>query len=78
MDNKMLHMVTFVLLAIGGLNWLLVVIGWDLEKFLGGIPYLMEVVYVLVGLSAIYQIATHKHSCKECEMDAPTGAPTGM
>lgn len=64
--NDKLHMATFILLIIGGLNWLLYAIGWDLGQFLGNVPYLMETIYILVGLSAIYEAATHKGRCKAC------------
>lgn len=66
-------MVTFILLVVGGLNWLLVGLGgfmgsdWNLVKMLlGSWPMLEWVVYILVGLSAVYEIATHKKNCKEC------------
>lgn len=47
---------TFILLVIGGLNWGLtgVISGWDLANFLGAT--LAMIVYILIGLSAIYQI----------------------
>jgi uncharacterized membrane protein YuzA (DUF378 family) len=32
----------------------------------GGVPVLEELVYVLVGLSAIYEIVTHKKHCTMC------------
>ena len=63
---KYLHIVAFLLLAIGGLNWLGVgimetnyleeVVSMDIAK----------IVYILVGLSAIYELATHKQSCNMC------------
>ena len=60
-----LHKVTFLLLVIGGLNWLLAVFGWDIATW--GLPMrLVQLVYVLVGLSAIYELASHKKLCKEC------------
>lgn len=54
-----------VLVIIGGLNWGLVgLFSFDLvEAILGSIPVLQRIVYVLVGLSAlymIYHIATKK------------------
>ena len=61
---KALHMIAFVLLVIGGLNWLLVAFGYNLVAMLGGT--IANIVYVLVGLSAIYLAATHKGDCKVC------------
>ncbi len=68
-----LHMVTFILLIVGGLNWLLRVFGWDLEG-LGLSMTIDKIIYLLVGLSAIYEIVTHKGRCKECK---PDGAAMG-
>jgi len=65
---KMLHMVAFLLLAVGGLNWGLV----GLLKFnlvsavLGGMPALEMLVYILVGVSAAWLLVTHKGECKVC------------
>lgn len=65
---KNMHMVTFLLLIIGGLNWLLVgLFGWDIGEIFGGQTALLSrIVYVLVGLSAIYEVAIHKKDCKMC------------
>jgi uncharacterized protein len=53
---KTLDIITFVLLIIGGLNWgLLGLFSFDLVTFVfGEISPLNRVVYVLVGLSALY------------------------
>jgi len=61
-------MVTFILLIVGGLNWLLVgLFNWDISQVLGGMSSgLSKLVYILVGLSAVYEIATHKQNCKNC------------
>lgn len=63
---KMLHMVAFVLVIIGGLNWLWVGMlgGMGVGDFLGA--SLAQAVYVLVGLSAVYLIVFHKKDCKMC------------
>ena len=65
---KSLHMVTFLLLAIGGLNWGLIgLFDFDLvQALLGSSPVLVRLVYVLVGLSAVYEFVSHKNCCKEC------------
>lgn len=66
--NKGLHMVTFILLVVGGLNWLLQgLFDWEIGSIFGGMDALISrIIYVLVGVSAVYQIATHKASCREC------------
>jgi hypothetical protein len=63
-------MVTFLLLVVGGLNWLLfAVMGWDISHFLGGMDSMIaRAIYVLVGLSAIFELVTHKSKCKDCSV----------
>jgi uncharacterized protein len=54
---KTLNLVSLVLLIVGGLNWLLVgLFEWDLVGGLfGGMDSpIAKVVYILVGLAAIY------------------------
>ena len=69
---KELHKATYLLLVIGGLNWLLAVGGWDIGNWFGGIdPTILKIIYVLVGLSAIYEIAIHKKICRFCN---PSGS----
>lgn len=72
-----LHTITFILLVVGGLNWLLVgLFNWELgTNLLGGMDSLVsKIVYILVGLSAVIEILTHKKNCKNCagnKMSAP-------
>ncbi|MEK7193668.1 MAG: DUF378 domain-containing protein [Patescibacteria group bacterium] len=71
---KNLHKLTFILLIIGGLNWLLIGLGgsdWNLiEKLAGqGTPISM-IIYILVGLSAVVEIVKHKSNCKWCGTSA--------
>lgn len=65
---RMLHMVAFLLLVVGGLNWGLVgLFKFNLVNSLfGGMPALEMLIYVLVGASAVYLLATHKGDCKVC------------
>lgn len=65
---KMLHMVAFVLLVVGGLNWgLYGLFNYNLvESLLGAGSGLTMLVYVLVGVSAVWVGATHKGDCKIC------------
>ena len=65
---KALHMVSFTLLIVGGLNWGL----WALfnlnlvNAVLGSWPMVEKIVYILVGVSAVYIAATHMNDCKIC------------
>jgi len=63
---KALHMATFILLVVGGLNWGLEVLGWGIGSWPFIPSALASVIYVLVALSAIYEIFTHKSNCKQC------------
>lgn len=68
MNMKTLHMVAYVLLWVGGLNWGLVgLLDLNLVTMVfGDWPMLVQLVYVLVGLSAVYSLATHMGDCKVC------------
>jgi len=63
--NKGLHMVTWILVMIGGLNWLFVGFGYNVVGMIFGMM-IANVIYILVGLSAIYEIVIHKGICKMC------------
>ena len=67
----MVHMVAFLLLVVGGINWLLIgAFDFNLvAKIFGNWPTLVSIIYVLVGLSAVYELITHKSSCKMCSID---------
>ncbi|MEK7176004.1 MAG: DUF378 domain-containing protein [Patescibacteria group bacterium] len=59
-----IHIITFILLIIGGLNWGLEVLGYGLGNYLPA--GLMTLVYALVGLSALYEVFSHKRFCRNC------------
>lgn len=66
-------MIAWILVIIGGLNWGLIGIGmlaganWDvIGMILGSVPTLEAVVYILVGLSAVYEVVTHRKNCRQC------------
>lgn len=70
---KSLHMVAFLLMVVGALNWGLVGLGgffggnWNLvNMLLGSWPMVEWLVYVLVGVSAVYELVSHKGMCKMC------------
>ncbi len=71
---KMLHKIAFILLVIGGLNWLLIgLFNWGVADLVG-YP-IAKTIYILVGLSTLVVIFTHKKTCKECEAPAmPTNS----
>jgi len=72
---KATHMVAWILVMIGGLNWGLVGLGWVVgggadwnvvHMILGSWPTVEGIVYILVGLSAVYEVVMHKKNCKVC------------
>ena len=76
---KALHIISFILVIIGGLNWGLVGLGgfmgsdWNVvHMILGFSPTIEWLVYLLVGLGAIVLLATHKKDCRTCSA-APMG-----
>jgi len=61
---KNLHKITHILLIIGGLNWLLIgLFDWGVSEILG--TTIAKVVYILVGLAAVYELVTIK-DCACC------------
>ena len=68
MDKKTMHIVAFTLAMVGALNWGLVgLFSFNLVNMLfGSWPTVERVVYILVGLSAVYVFVTHKEDCKIC------------
>lgn len=71
---KALHMLSVLLLVVGGLNWGLVGLGgfmggdWNVvHMILGSWPVVEWAVYVLVGLSAVWLVVTHKKDCMMCK-----------
>jgi uncharacterized protein len=70
---KIIHKIASVLVWVGALNWGLVGLSsffgqnWNLVALLlGSMPSVENLIYVLVGVSALYVVVTHKGSCKEC------------
>lgn len=53
--DNMIETVAMALLVIGGLNWGLTALGYNIvAMLLGTVPLLEKAVYLLVGLSALY------------------------
>ncbi len=70
---KAMHMITWILIIIGGLNWGLVGLGafaganWNVvNMILGSWPQVEWLVYVLVGLSALWELVMHRKTCRMC------------
>lgn len=65
---NILHMATFTLAMVGGLNWGLVgLFDFNLvSTLLGAGSMLEQAAYVLVGVAAVYVLVTHRNDCKIC------------
>lgn len=64
---KALHLLTVILLVVGGLNWGLTAFDRNVVEMLLGVGTVAtKTVYVLVGLAALYEIVTHKGNCRAC------------
>lgn len=70
---KVLHMIAFILVVVGGIQWGLIGLSgfvggnWDvLGMVLGSMPAVLWTVYILVGLSALWLAITHKGDCRTC------------
>lgn len=72
---KSLHMVAWILVVVGGINWGLEGVGMLTDNSLnlvnmlvGNWPMVEALVYLLVGVSAVYVLLTHKKDCRECSV----------
>lgn len=77
-------MITFLLMAVGGLNWGLVGLGalingdagWNVVHMvlmvLGSSMQLEAIVYLLVGLATVWELIGHPKMCKMCKGNGAT------
>jgi uncharacterized membrane protein YuzA (DUF378 family) len=72
---KVLHIIAHILLWVGGINWGLVGLAmlvspssnWNVvHLLLGTWPTVEAIVYVLVGLAALWALVGHRKDCKMC------------
>lgn len=72
---KILNLTTLILLIVGGLNWGLVgLFNFDLVAALFGEGSLLSrIVYILVGLSAVWQLVPLTSALSSGEMAAERG-----
>ncbi|OGY89363.1 MAG: hypothetical protein A2927_02095 [Candidatus Komeilibacteria bacterium RIFCSPLOWO2_01_FULL_45_10] len=63
----------FALLIIGGLNWGLVgLFNFDVvAAIFGAMSTVTKIIYVLVGLAALYKLFFCKHCCKDMPENKP-------
>lgn len=65
---KALHMLTFILTILGAVNWGLVgLINLNLVSLLfSSMPGVEQLIYILIGASAVFIAVTHMSDCKMC------------
>ncbi len=55
-EKNVVDMIAGILLIIGGINWGLAIFGANLVTLIFRVGWLINIVYALVGLSALYMI----------------------
>ena len=70
---KGLHMVTFLILVAGGLNWFLEAFGYGIGIYVS--ETVAQIIYIIIGLSAVFELATHKGNCKACSASGTPVTP---
>jgi uncharacterized protein len=70
---KAVHAIAFILVIVGAINWGLIGVNenWNVVgMLLGSWPVVESIVYVLVGLSGLSLVFSHRKDCKACEPKA--------
>jgi hypothetical protein len=74
MKLSILDWIALILVIVGGLNWGLIgVIGFNLVDSIFGIGLIANIVYVLVGLSALWLIVISAKLQKKGGVSMPVG-----
>jgi uncharacterized membrane protein YuzA (DUF378 family) len=75
--TKVLSIVTACLIIVGGLNWGLVgLFGFNLvDRIFGNLSVLSRITYVLVGLSALYQVVMFR-AVSSCWIEPARTSPS--
>lgn len=65
---KTWHYVGYILVIVGALNWGLIgLFNFNLVNLVfGSVPWLERLLYILIGIFAVYDLVTHKGTCKYC------------
>lgn len=66
-----MHKTAYALVVVGALNWGLIgLFGFNLVSTIFGTwPMIEKLVYILVGLSALYEAMIHMTYCRDCMME---------
>jgi len=65
---KILHSVAFTLVLVGAVNWGLVgLFNYNLiNVFLSSVPGVEKLVYIVVGVAAVWLAVRHGQDCRTC------------
>ncbi|KKU32311.1 hypothetical protein A3K29_05860 [Candidatus Collierbacteria bacterium RIFOXYB2_FULL_46_14] len=76
----MKHKIAYALVIVGALNWGMIgLFDFNLvSTIFGAWPWLEKLIYILVGLSAIFEAMVHMSYCKYCLMDMSMAKTTPM
>ena len=74
-----MHKITFTLLVIGCLNWgVFAITGWEVGQIFGGMEEVVsKIIYILVGLSAVWEVIMHKKNCRRCTEGSKMATTSG-
>lgn len=66
-----MHKIMYLLVFVGAFNWGLIgLFGFNLVAVLfGSMPVVENLVYILVGVSALVEFRGHMSCCRECCVD---------
>jgi len=68
MNSKSIHQIAHLLLWVGGVNWGLVgLFNLDLVQAIFGPSSISQLLYLLIGVSAVFAFVTHKDTCEVCK-----------
>lgn len=75
---KSIHYIAFIILIVGGLNWLaLGLFQWEIGELFGGSANIISrVIYIIIGIAAAYELIAHKTRCKSCSVGGSSGNTT--
>ncbi|MDZ4690268.1 DUF378 domain-containing protein [Terricaulis sp.] len=74
---KAINLITLLLIIIGGINWGLEALGYNLvEALFGADTGVAKIIYGLVGLSALWQLTPFVKALRTCEVAAEANVRT--
>ncbi len=73
---KVLHIIAFILILIGGLNWGLIgIFNLNIIEATFSTGAVTSIIYILIGLAALLELFAHRGKCKECSSGSKAKKP---